>query len=211
MKYLYQNWSHAIFMGFYESILFNSDTEYYLNEYLKEDEENQNITYEIDFEPYTQAISEYATELLKDYCINDDNIIKSMKYISLYSPKYYNFDTDRLNIEINVNLTKLKTYIKKNKTDFNKYLHDNFTSYDGFMSFIENNYNDFLIQYKTDKERCLNVMIEYYILRQIYDNDWNGMSKIFRNCEEYETAYHYQLFDNNREYQMNYIIETKGE
>ena len=53
MKYLYQNWSYAIFMGFYESPLFNSDTEYYLNEYREEGE----AELEIDFEKYTQQVS----------------------------------------------------------------------------------------------------------------------------------------------------------
>lgn len=206
MKYLYQNWSTAIFMGFYESELFNSDTEYYLNDYLQDEEHPQ--TYEIDFEPYTQAISEYATELLKDFCINDDNIIKSMKYKTLYSPQYYNFDTDRLNIDIDVNLTKLKSYIKKNKSDFDLYLHENFTSYDGFMSFIENNYRDFIIQYQDDKNRCINVMLEYYILRCIYDTNWKGIHKQILNGYEFDTFYHFQLFDNNREYQMRYLREV---
>ena len=206
MKYLYQNWSTAIFMGFYESPLYNSDTEYYLNEMLQDEEHKS--TYEIDFDAYTKAVSEFATELLKDYCINSDNIIKSMKFKNLYSPNYYNFDTDRLNSEIDLNLTKLKQFIKANKSDFNLYLHENFTSYDGFMSFISNNYNDFMIQYLDDKNRCINVMLEYYILTCIYSDNWKGIHKQFLNGEQFDTPYHTELFENNNEYQWNYAIKV---
>lgn len=207
MKYLYQNWSLVIFMGFYESELYNSDTEYYLNENLKNSENP--INYEIDFDTYTLAISKKATELLSDFCINDDNIIKKMEYKTTYSPKYYNFETDKLNIQVDFNLTKLKQFIKKHKADFNLYLHENFTSYDGFWSFIENNYRDFIIQYQTDKNRCINVMLEYYILHCIYDNNWKGIHKQYLNGYEYETPYHFQLFETANEYQLKYLKEIQ--
>lgn len=204
MKILYQNWSTHIFMGFYESPLFNSDTEYYLNETFNDNEDDKS-TWEVDFEPYQQAISSYAVELLKDYCITDDNIIKSMKYKYLYSPKYYNFDTDRLNIEINFNLNKLKKYIKNNIADFNMYLKDNFTSYDGFISFVSNNYIDFVQQYKKDKELCINTMLEYYILRHIYADKWEDIKQL----DYYEdTPYHQELFENNQEAIYNYAIQV---
>lgn len=205
MKYIYQNWSPVIFMGFYESILFNSDSEYYLNECLQDEDHPEQ--YEIDFETYTQEVSEYATELLKDYIINDDNIVKNMKFISLYSPRYYNYDTDRLNIEMNINLNKLKAYIKKNKTDFNLYLKDNFTSYDGFISFVENNYTCFKEQYTYDKNRCLNVMIEYYILNQLYGANWQAIKDM---DDIFITPYHQELFENNREYQYNNMHEVSA-
>ena len=122
-----------------------------------------------------------------------------MQFINLSSPQYYNYDTDRLNIEIDVNLTKLKKYIKQNKTDFNQYLKDNFTSYDGFISFVENNYNSFFEDYKINKNRCIQVMIEYYILHCIYNDTWQGM----KNQDDYNTPYHWELFEKNQEIQYN--------
>lgn len=193
MKYLYQNWTTNIFMGFYESALFNSDTEYYINENMRDSEHPEVL--EVDWIPYQTEISQAATDLLSDYCINNDNIIKSMQFKSLFSPKYYNYDTDRLNILMDINLTKLKNFIKSHKADFNLYLKDNFTSYDGFISYIENNYYSFFEQYKEDKNRCINVMIEYYILNQIYGNTWQYIKKL--DCYT-ETPYHWDLFDANQ-------------
>lgn len=207
MKLNYQNWSKRIFEGFYESNLFNSDTEYYLNECLQDDEHPE--TYEINFIPYCESIANYATKLLKDYCIlfRHDEIIKDIKYQSLYSPKYYNYDTDRLNLEINFNINKLKQFIKKNKADFNQYLKDNFTSYSGFISFIDNNYLDFMDRFKNDpleKNRSLNVMLEYYILTCIYENKWEVIKELSWN----DTEYHNKLYECVNEAQYNYAIQV---
>lgn len=204
MKLEYYNWSTRIFDGFYESQLYNSDTEYHLNEIMQDDEHTQE--YELDFEPYQQSISDYAVELLKDYCINDDNIINSMDFVELSSPRYYNFETDKLVIDIDFNLTNLKLYIKKRKDDFNQYLKDNFTSYDGFISFIANNYDDFMndYYYSDNREKYLNVMIEYYILRCIYDDEWVEIKERDR-----DTDYHYKLYEVAFEYQINHCKEVE--
>lgn len=207
MKLLYTNWSTAIFEGFYESNLFNSDTEYYLNEYLQDAEHPE--TYEINFTPYCKAVASYAVKLLKDYCIlfQENKIIKEMKYISLNSPQFYNYTTDKLNIEIDFNINKLKRFIKNNKTDFNLYLKDNFTSYDGFISFIENNYNDFMNKFyldSTEKARNLNVMLEYYILTCIYESNWQDIKESNWN----NTEYHNELYEAATEFQYEYAIQA---
>lgn len=194
MRIKYQNWSTDIFDGFYESNLFNSDTELYLTELLQEKDEEYEIS---NFEAYQEDISQKAAELLEEIC--ESPIIKSIKYLSITSPRYYNYSTDKLNLLIDVNLTKLKKYINKNKTAFDKYLKENFTSYDGFISFVDNNYKDFIHTYKTnksEKERCINVMLEYYILEKIKDSD-----------------YHQELYEYNGEIQLYYaekIEESKN-
>ena len=207
MKLLYINWSTAIFEEFYESNLFNSDTEYHLNECLQDEDHPE--TYEIDFMPYCESVASYAVELLKDYCIlfQENKIIKEMKYISLNFPRFYNYTTDKLNIEIDFNINKLKRFIKNNKTDFNLYLKDNFTSYDGFISFIENNYNDFMNKFyldSTEKARSLNVMLEYYILTCIYENKWEVIKELSWN----DTEYHNKLYECVNEAQYNYAIQV---
>lgn len=212
MNYQYQNWSTTIFMGFYESHLYYCDTEYYINENL--DDGN---TYEIDWDPYTEAVCKGACDELYT-CINhDDNIILDMDYVGMSSPKYYNYSTDKLNIDMKLNLRNLKKYVKDNKEDFNLYLKDNFTSYSGFTSFIANNYNEFVKDYRedfcgVDKDRCINVMVEYYLLRCIYDSNWEGIKKQINNGYEFETYYHNRLFDLNNEAQYNNlkVVEEVG-
>lgn len=208
MQTLYSNHSCRIFEGFYESNLFNSDTEYHLN-YSLNDEDN-NKEYEIDFEPYCKDISTHAVELLADYCVlyADNKIIKSMRYAGLSSPQYYNFSTDKLQIKMDFNLSKLKSFIRTNKDDFNSYLQDNFTSYDGFWSFVSNNYNDFMADYNSDdKERCIDVMLEYYILTCIYNGFWSDI----KTAPAYDTQYHYALYEYANEMQYVYAIEVDPE
>lgn len=171
MKHTYNNWSTKIFEGFYESNLYNSDTLYYLT---------QN-----DRGEYLKDNQEY-------------DIIQDMKLKDLYSPKYYNYETDSLIINVKLNLRKLKTFcFKTYRNEFDKYLHDNFTSYDGFISFVSNNINGFIEDYKQPcNDREINVMIEFYLLYCIYEGT------DFSSCE---TSYYYRLYESANEIMYNHL------
>ena len=163
-KIEYQNWSTEIFQGFYESELYNSNTEYSFN--TNSDDEQR---YELqDWEGFTQAVARAHADLLFDNLKQKEQIIKSIEYKGLYSPRYYNFETDKLNLIIDCDVEALKKYcFEDNKAEFDVYLHDNFTSYDGFISFVPNNVKEFMSEYEDDTERMLNVMIEYYLLENL--------------------------------------------
>ena len=163
-KIEYQNWSTEIFQGFYESELYNGDTEYSFN--TNGDDEQE---YELqDWEGFTQAVARAHADLLFDNLKQKEQIIKSIEYKGLYSPRYYNFETDKLNLIIDCDVEALKKYcFEDNKAEFDVYLHDNFTSYDGFISFVPNNVKEFMSEYEDDTERMLNVMIEYYLLENL--------------------------------------------
>lgn len=200
MKHTYNNWSCKIFEGFYESNLYNSDSLYWITKndidegYLKE-----NQYYEIDnWEQFTKEIASYAVDELLNI-LPDRDIIQDMELKDIYSPKYYNYETDSLIIDIKLNLRKLKQYCFRTKRDsFNKYLKEHFTSCDGFISYISNNISDFIADYNQQpNDRELNVMIEYYLLTQIYasDSDFNG----------FDTDYHYHLYEDTQESIYNHL------
>lgn len=192
MKHTYNNWSTKIFEGFYESNLYNSDILYGITEadveegYLKDNQE-----YDIDnWEAFTKEVAESAVDELLNILPNND-IIQDMTLKDLYSPKYYNYETDSLIIDMKLNLRKLKIFcFKTYRNEFNKYLHENFTSYDGFISFVSNNISSFIEDYKQPcRDREINVMIEFYLLYCIYEGfDFNG-----------ETSYHYRLYESANE------------
>lgn len=196
MKHIYNNWSYKIFEGFYESNLFNSDTLYHIEQTDKEENYlKDNQYYEIDnWEVFKKEIAKSAVNELLNI-LPDNEIIQSMKLKDVYSPKYYNYETESLLIDIKLNLTKLKKYcFNTYKEDFDHYLKENFTSYDGFISYISNNLNDFKIEYyNPHNEREINVMIEFYLLSQIYgstsNNDFIG----------FETSYHSRLYEDAQE------------
>ena len=166
MKIRYINWSTFIFEGFYESNLFNSDSEYYLSEMLES-------PYEIkDFDKFQNTVGKrIADEVYYDYFCEEDSVVTDLDFVGIDSPRFYNYSTDRIILDVEVDLKKLEDFcFKDNADDFNKYLEDNFTSYDGFHSFVKNNRLGFYLDYKNDeseKERCLNVMLEYYFIKRI--------------------------------------------
>lgn len=164
----YTNNSCDIFPGFYESILYNSDSEYYFNEMMND--EDQKTEYELkDFEGFTSEVSKKAADLLHEAIVFEDSIIQSIDFEALSSPRFYNFETDKLILKIKLDQRKLELYcFRQEKTAFDEYLKENFTSRDGFCSFIANNINAFKDQYieENKKDRTLDIMIEFYILKQ---------------------------------------------
>ena len=200
MKHTYNNWSCKIFEGFYESNLYNSDSLYWITKNdIDEGYIQNNQYYDIDnWEQFTKDIAKQAVYKLLDILQNND-IIQDMELKDIYSPKYYNYETDSLIIDIKLNLAKLKKYcFTTHRVAFNKYLKDNFTSYDGFISYISNNIDDFIADYNqqpNDKE--LNAMIEYYLLCQIYETD--------SDFEGYDTSYHYNLYEAANEEIYNHL------
>lgn len=168
-KHTYNQWNLDLFEGFYESNLFNSDTEYYLTECMNDDSESEEkIEYEIkDFPAFCQDISEKATSLLEP---DSDEILSDFEFLELDSPRFYNYRTDRLVISCMVDVPKLRAYaFKTHLESFKSYLKDNFTSYDGFISFVPNTPSKFKEWMKEpeNKQNAIDCLIEFYLLNTI--------------------------------------------
>ena len=65
-------------------------------------------------------------------------------YEKIYSPSQYNYSTDEIYARADFEWDEIMKYLADNKDAFNNYAKDNFTSYDGYMSFIPNNYDEFI-------------------------------------------------------------------
>lgn len=209
----------AIFEGFYESNLFNSETEYSLTQYLKdEDIPEYNHDYEIkDFKGYMHEVAELHVDTLKDYAIlyidTDKKIISDIRLKDIWSPQYYNYSTDELILNIDFNLKALKDLcFKNNADDFNLYLKKNYTSYSGFWSFVSNNLYDFKRDYNYDdvnKDRCINVMLEYYLITCIFEADYKTI--VEKDLNANDSNYKFHIYDCLSEIQMNYAEPIEDE
>lgn len=151
MKIEYQNWSTAIFEGFYESGLFDSDSLYDFDNELPDGYE-----WDIDFEEFQNRIGEKACEMLTESLSEMD-----FKFKGISSPKYYNYSTDKICAEVETNVDLEKYAYETHESEFSKYLQDNFTSCDGFISFVPNNIAEF------KENPNLNVLLEFYILNEM--------------------------------------------
>jgi len=143
------------FTGYYGSIFDDADTSNeveYINEQRAEkglepiDENLINWNYK----QYYEELNESLTNVVEDFLI-DLNMIKSIKFIKLHSPKYYNYTNDVIECEIEVNVKEVKKYIKNNIEEFETYLEDNFKSRSGFISFYEYDINFWLDKMKNFK------------------------------------------------------------
>jgi hypothetical protein len=119
--------------------------------------------FELDFEKinWKETYIDYSKEYVKalNEMLNID-----LKFVSLNSPSYYNFETDKIEVSINRDdILKLKKEYNYKK-EFVDYVNEQTKSYDGFMSF----YKDFEAV-KNDSEMNL-VYIFKYILCE-YAND----------------------------------------
>lgn len=133
-----------IFPGFYETIISegysDQDSEV---EYLKEqgsipsDIDISNVDFTYDYDSYKRDISIAYTDALAEH-LEDHDLAYNVEFESIISPKYYNYSTDRLFIDLEVNMPRINQVIDENAEAFTKYLQDNYTSYDGYISFIEN-------------------------------------------------------------------------
>jgi len=131
---------------------------------------------DIDYqETYKNYIDNYCSEL-SDFILDEFKINIDFKNLSLNSPRFYNFETDTIDCEVNKDkVEKLNIYFLKDK-DFIQYLNKRTESYSGFISFYT------FEQAKNNKD---NILIDYvleYICKEIFNevaelNDYELITK----------------------------------
>jgi len=124
------------------------------------------------FDKYKAWVFKKASEYLIDTVLPEAKEtpfgIISITSKSIWSPREYNFDTDRLMFDLEVEddiVDRIEHYLKWSCTDldlFKKYLKINFTSRSGFVSFISNNLETFLQDLHND-DRCICVFLQWYL------------------------------------------------
>lgn len=110
-------------------------------------------------EVLTNVVNEYICELG----------IKAT-YQSFYSPKYYNFSNDSVNVVYEYeSLDALKVWIHDNIKAVHQELKDRYTSCDGFISHHSTDVQDWIDNLETDNHK-LGAMLDVYIDFQ-YDRE----------------------------------------
>ena len=170
------------FAGFYESPIYNSDTLYYEfhdvdnMEYYRGIFEDENITeddLDINFNAFKNAVSKSFCDVF--YSSNAcPSFIENVEFDTLKSPRYYNFETDRVcaNVTFDDNWREnIKDFMKENKTWLVKKIYDDWSDRDGFRSFLSNDYGDWFNEFNEINvdELMISVMLQYMMMD--YDND----------------------------------------
>lgn len=175
------------FPGFYESVLYNSDTLYYeVNDednmgYYRERFEDDTLEpddLDIDFEEYKGDVSKaFVDAFFNTYGCPD--FIEEMDFDTLVSPRYYNYSTDK--VYANVTFAdgwkdKVLAFMDENKEWLTKRIKAEWTSCDGFMSFMPNDFERWHKEFEfnpSPDERFIAAMIGYMMSlanKSVYEN-----------------------------------------
>lgn len=223
MKKVYENASCKVFPGFYESLLYNSDTlcnldygrlpEGFCWEFVKGG-----------YQSFCKETCEDWVSAMQDalensrYADHDNPLgLKIGKYCGMWSPKEYNFRTDRIQFKVEVNLNKLKEYCWKTcREEFDKYLFENWSDRPGFWSFVPNSVCSFEYKYKRgkDKDMLIDIMIEWYLLKfidfedveySVFENDYE---RLYENIT-LQSESDWSLWDYEYDSDTDRIIPTR--
>lgn len=177
MKIVYENWSSQVFPGFYDSSL----------SYPLEHERCQDGYYlEIfDYKKYMELVAE---EYVLNISFIDNPVDMQIgRCLGVNSPQYYNYYTDTIGMEIQVDMHLLEEHCLVTKSEaFEEYLNKNWSSGSGFISYIPDNLHQFKREYYESECSALqDVMIEFYLLEYV---DFQSV-ELFTAERCYELAY----------------------
>ena len=146
------------FPGFYESDLENSDTsywaikeelEYYQNDYAYNNPDEQAIyeqltedDLEFDYQGYEEEVRNGWVDSFRERM---PEMVLSLENVEMTSPRYYNFETDRLWADIELKdgwEDDVRAFMTENADWLRERIKDDWTSYDGFDSYMSNNFDD---------------------------------------------------------------------
>lgn len=201
-KELYTN----VFHRFYESIFCNSDQfidiesqdKYLLiNKYPFLNKNDIEVYYDFEnFENYKNDISkefsnlylELIKELLPYDITENPKFLLELKDSYIDLPKYYNYRTDKNGLFIKTNYTTLnliKNYVLSFE-NMEEYIFKKNSSYDGFISFLSNNYKEW-INKPIENYECneLSFLFDNIIIQNDNDLIFNLNYECYENIEVY--------------------------
>ena len=108
-------------------------------DYILEGEETYTTdNVEFDYKTFKDDISKQCVGVFEDAFNRDMHTKLSVSFESLFSPKFYNFENDSINVTISLSRNDFDTVIsaiKENKTEISEQLKEKYSSRDGFSSF----------------------------------------------------------------------------
>lgn len=140
-----------LFNGFYGTLLGNViDNEV---EIIAGDHGVDEDSIVFNYEEACKELSELFAEEVENQIKTNLGIEVEMDFVELHSPRFYNYSNDRAFVSITVNVEDVIEQCMWSKKDVEQYVKDNFTSIPGFISFVPNDFNEWvnIIRLKGDR------------------------------------------------------------
>jgi len=110
------------------------------------------------------------------------NLIKSIKFENMSSPKEYNLANDSINIEVEMspkNMVFILDYLKEHKTEFSTYLLNNYKSGDGFFSSYSYDFDDWYNKESLEHSHKLGAILQFILLNNAETEEEELMSSYY--------------------------------
>ena len=192
MKTIQLEINFPLFEGFYNSYLDLSENIEVGEgeEYSMTEEQFDNIDWNSTNENVSKFYLNYFKDELSDFFKSIG--VLSLEFIKVDSPKYYNYSTDKLVCNIEIDKNVFVHELRKHDFDnWEQFLKDNFTSYDGFISFYPNTTMEWDELINEEIENG-NIIIETLLKFYLEQND--GFYEIKENLLGYK------IFENTFEF-----------
>lgn len=165
----YSTWL-PMFVGFYNTNYINDeeilwylfDSPYSVPDEIKEWIDNEVYQY-IDYSKLYEETAKVICNAIGEFMVNEE-LIQSFEFETLVSPREYNFVNDSINIKVECDVQKLIDFIKNNFwEEFKEEIEKTYTSRDGFISYYENDAEEWLTTFKEDSDHKLGHLLEFVI------------------------------------------------
>jgi hypothetical protein len=110
---------------------------------------------------YVKEVERQAQVFFKGEVYEVEGMKFKIKAGEIYSPKYYNFATDQIDLTVEFNKRHVLKFAKDNQEWFEIFLKNNYTSYDGFISHTANNYPEWLEDFKDNNSQAIGAVLTY--------------------------------------------------
>lgn len=106
-----------------------------------------------DYEEACKDLSVLYVNEIERIIISDIGIDIKLEFVELHSPRFYNFSNDRAFVKMTVDIERVIDQCMWSKKDVEQYVKDNFTSAPGFISFVPNDFNEWIETIRTKGDR----------------------------------------------------------
>ena len=182
---------------------------------IESDKEEGYIHFDLDYfwenfqyDKYRLAIQERAHSFINGKH-SENNVWVLIKAGEIYSPKFYNFSNDEIDLDVTFSKSKVLNEVNKNITKFNEFLKGRYSSRDGFNSFTANNYIEWLEDYNDEKDTAIGAVLTYLFQETIEENRENFIQYVCCDTDlDYREFVDYEKHDEEVVVLRKYVYEN---
>lgn len=155
---------------------------------------------------YVKALAEVCLDVYDKFFPKGIEIDRNT--LEVFSPTYYNYSTDRLDVVARMSddcFDMLVSFAKENETAFAKYLKEFNSSYDGFISFLPNTIEELENEKNEDFSKYVSILLDYYIYANFSKEEIK--KQVVYVYESMNDNYLFFDFINNIDYVVKDIID----